>query len=251
MPSGGCVLKSFAAGFAGLSFFLSAVCGQAASPCDLNGDGTVNPLDVQLASAMASGLMPCSATVAGVGVCNATVVQRVTLASSGGVCLVGDDHGASLAWTASASPGVVGYYVYRGPAFSGPFTRLNALPVTATAYNDDGLSSGQAYYYATTAVDQNNNESAYSNIAQANTPHSVVLSWSPSISANVVGYHIYRGATPAGPYNRLTASPVAAAGYTDYRPAPGQMYYYAATAVDVYGNESEYSLTAQAVLPLQ
>ena len=191
------MLKSFAAGFAGL-FLFASVCG-AASPCDLNGDGAVNPLDVQLAAAMASGLLPCSAAVAGVGVCNATVVQRVTLASS----------------------------------------------------NDDGLSSGQTYYYATAAVDQNNNESAYSNIAQASVLHSVVLSWAPSISANVVGYHIYRGATPAGPYARLTASPVAAAGYTDYRPAPGQMYHYAATAVDVYGNESEYSLTAQAVLPLQ
>ena len=86
---------------AGVLLFSSIRCAPAASACDLNGDGVVNAADVTLASKMASGLAPCTAAVAGAGVCNAVVVQRVTAASSGGLCVVGYATSFTLNWTAS------------------------------------------------------------------------------------------------------------------------------------------------------
>jgi hypothetical protein len=80
-------------------------------------------------------------------------------------------------------------------------------------------------------------------------PHSVSLSWTASVSANVVGYNIYRGTTSGGPYTRLTASPVNGVVYTDGSVQAGQTYYYVATAVDSSNNESAYSTQARAVVP--
>jgi fibronectin type 3 domain-containing protein len=40
----------------------------------------------------------------------------------------------------------------------------------ATVYADNSVTSGQTYYYATTAVDSSGAESGYSNIAQAVVP---------------------------------------------------------------------------------
>ena len=42
--------------------------------------------------------------------------------------------------------------------------------MSGTAYTDLTVQAGQTYYYVTTAVDSNNNESAYSNEAPAAIP---------------------------------------------------------------------------------
>jgi len=240
-----------AAGVIGVFLSSPVAWAQGANACDLNRDGVVNALDEQLASNMASGLAPCTANIAGVGVCNAVVVQRVITAASGGTCIVGDAHSVSLSWTASASPNIAGYNIYRGTIATGPYTKLNSVPVAATSYTDDGVPSGQTFYYAATAVDSYGNESAYSVIAEADIPHSVVLTWTASISSNVLGYNVYRGFAVGWPFTRLTASPVVATGFTDYTVQPDQLYYYAVTAVDAYGNESAYSLNAQAATPIR
>ncbi|MBZ5582683.1 MAG: hypothetical protein LAQ30_10875 [Acidobacteriia bacterium] len=149
-----------------------AAWGQTGNVCDLNGDNSVNVIDVQLAVNMALGLAPCNAKVAGAGVCNVVVVQRVTNAALGGPCVADNQgvHSVSLTWTASISTNVVGYYIYRGTASGGPYTRLNSSPVAGTAYVDTSVQAGQTYYYVTTAVDNNNSESVYSNQAAAIIP---------------------------------------------------------------------------------
>jgi fibronectin type 3 domain-containing protein len=76
-----------------------------------------------------------------------------------------------LTWTASTSSNVTGYNVYRGVVAGGPYTKINALPVAATSFIDTAAQAGLTYYYVTTAVDSNNNESAYSNQAQAVIPY--------------------------------------------------------------------------------
>jgi fibronectin type 3 domain-containing protein len=39
-----------------------------------------------------------------------------------------------------------------------------------TSYTDTAVQASQTYYYVTTAVDSNNNESIYSNEARATVP---------------------------------------------------------------------------------
>ena len=97
--------------------------------CDLNSDGKVDSADVDLATSMALGTSPCTTNIAGTGVCNVVVVQRVVNAVLGGACVT---HYVSLTWTASVSTGVVGYKVYRATTSGGPYTLLNSTPVTAT-----------------------------------------------------------------------------------------------------------------------
>jgi len=66
---------------------------------------------------------------------------------------------ARLVWRQSEAPDLAGYIVYRkGPA--GDFARLTAKPIAATNYVDTAVSSGQAYDYRVTAIDQTGNESA-------------------------------------------------------------------------------------------
>lgn len=150
--------------------FLPIARAQTANACDLNHDEAVDILDIDLAIKMALGSVPCTATVAGAGVCNVVVVQRVTNAALGQGCLTGTPHSVSLSWTASVSQNLAGYNVYRGSTSNGPYTKVNSLPMSGTAYTDSTVQSGHTYYYVATAVDSGGDESVYSNQAQAVVP---------------------------------------------------------------------------------
>jgi hypothetical protein len=61
-----------------------------ANPCDLNGDGVVNSLDVQIAINQSVGITVCTnASLEGNGLCDVVDVQRVINASLGGACKTG------------------------------------------------------------------------------------------------------------------------------------------------------------------
>lgn len=143
------------------------------SPCDLNQDGVVNAADVQSVIDMTLRSVPCTANIGGANVCNVAIVQRVIDAALGGACVTGTGavpHSVSLGWTASTSSDVVGYYLFRGPTSGGPYTMLNSSLIAATAFTDNTVASGQTYYYVSTAVDNSNNQSTYSNEASATVP---------------------------------------------------------------------------------
>lgn len=81
-----------------------------------------------------------------------------------------ESHSVSLSWVASVSPNIAGYNVYRGTATGGPFTKLNSSLLTNLSYTDSNVTSGQTYYYVTTAVNTSNVESGDSNEAAAAVP---------------------------------------------------------------------------------
>lgn len=132
--------------------------------CDLNGDMAVNIIDTQLATNMYLGLRTCTANIAGAGVCSPLVVQQITNAAFTGVCTTANSHTVTLNWTASTTPNV-NYNVYRSTTSGGPYSKLTSSPVSGVTYTDSAVLAGQTYYYVTTAVDVNNNESSYSNEA--------------------------------------------------------------------------------------
>ena len=59
------------------------------SPCDLNNDGTVNVLDVQLMVSQAIGTAACTNKLDGAATCDVIDVQRVVNAALGGACRQG------------------------------------------------------------------------------------------------------------------------------------------------------------------
>ena len=154
-------------GLCGLAVFFSALSavGQT-NACDINGDGAVNVVDVQLTTDMYLGTMPCTANVAGQGVCTAQVVQTIVNTALGGTCFL---HYVTLSWASSSSPSIAGYNIYRGTNPGGPYTKLNSSLVSSLAFTDTTAQAGQTYYYVATAVNTSNSESAYS------TPASVVV----------------------------------------------------------------------------
>jgi hypothetical protein len=75
-----------------------------------------------------------------------------------------------LSWTASTSPGVIGYNAYRSTTSGGPYGKINSSLITTTSYSDGTVQSGLTYFYVTTAVDSQGQESVYSNQATATVP---------------------------------------------------------------------------------
>lgn len=120
---------------------------QTASSCDVNNDGSVNVLDVQLITNMeiaAAGFTTCTANIGGALGCSDSARLVVIKAALGQGC-----HFINLTWTASTSTGVTGYNIYRGTAPGAESsTPLNTGgPVTGTTFADTTTVSGTTYYY--------------------------------------------------------------------------------------------------------
>jgi hypothetical protein len=84
--------------------------------------------------------------------------------------------------------------------------------------------------------------------APSATPHAVALDWSASTST-VDGYHVYRGESTGGPYNRVNSSLVTSLGYSDPTVQSGARYFYVVTAVQSDGDESTFSNEVSADIP--
>ncbi len=78
-------------------------------------------------------------------------------------------YSVSLSWDPSSSD-VVGYNVYRGGQPGGPYAKLNSTLDPLTSYMDDTVLTGTTYYYVTTSVGSNGQESTYSNQTEAQIP---------------------------------------------------------------------------------
>jgi hypothetical protein len=61
-------------------------------------------------------------------------------------------HAVFIRWTASVSPLIVGYNIYKSDAAGGPHTKINDGLVPATAYVDHKIIEGHTYFYVATAV---------------------------------------------------------------------------------------------------
>lgn len=77
-----------------------------------------------------------------------------------GLTATAGDARVTLAWNVNNESDLAGYFVYRAAAQSGPYSRQNSAPLTKASLVHTGLTNGQTYWYAVSAVDQSGNESA-------------------------------------------------------------------------------------------
>jgi ASPM-SPD-2-Hydin domain-containing protein/HYDIN/CFA65/VesB family protein len=63
-----------------------------------------------------------------------------------------------------------GYNVFRGTAKPGPFHQINTTLDSSTNYTDSTVVAGNTYYYVTTAVNAQGEQSGYSNVTEAAIP---------------------------------------------------------------------------------
>ena len=89
---------------------------------------------------------------------------------------------------------------------------------------------------------------AYTVVIQPTANHVVALNWSASTSSNIVGYNVYRG-TDGVTWKRINAGLLASMLYDDSTVANSTTYYYATTAVDASGLESNKSAFIAVAIP--
>ena len=63
-------------------------------------------------------------------------------------------------------------------------------------------------------------------LAATSASGSVSLAWAASSEPGLIGYHVYRSSSAAGPFTRLTASPLAGTAFSDATGVAGQTYTY-------------------------
>lgn len=79
-------------------------------------------------------------------------------------------HSVALSWTASTSSNIASYNVYRSTTSGSSYSQIGSVTAPTTTYTDNSVTDGTTYYYVTTAVNSDNQESAYSNQATAAIP---------------------------------------------------------------------------------
>jgi len=183
--------------------------------------------------------------------------------------------------TLAASPSTIGFgSVTMGGSSSltGTLTAgASALTVSSASWNGQGysvsginfpvaLTAGQSVHYTVSFSPQVSGAASgsISFISDAsNSPtmqtltgtgtqsvaRGVDLSWDPSPSS-VIGYNIYRGTAPGGPYPlKLNSSPQPGTSFSDNTVLSGTTYYYVATSVDTNSVESSHSNQLTMVIP--
>jgi hypothetical protein len=250
------------------------------SACDLNQDGMVNILDVELGINMALGTISCTAQY---GPCNLALVQAVLTNAMGGACAlpelgaapssmsfgnvaVGSSSTQTMTLTGGGtSSTTISQTTVSGTGFSisGPSLPLT-LPVGQTASFTvtftpaaTGSASGNIAFVSN-ALDAPVNQTL-SGTGVTAVAHSVSLSWTPSTSSSIASYNIYRIASssstaPSTPYTNLgsiaaTTCSSTVCAYTDTAVTAGQSYWYYSTAVNTSSTESGPSNIVQAVVP--
>jgi hypothetical protein len=98
---------------------------------------------------------------------NASDSPTVELLTGTGVAPL--SHSVDLSWDSGGGQ-PVGYNVYRRTVSGGPYTMINTSLDSSTNYTDSTVVSGTTYYYVTTEVNAQGQESAYSNVAKAAIP---------------------------------------------------------------------------------
>jgi len=133
-------------------------------PCDVNKDGVVNVVDVQIS---ADNAVSCSPTAF------STFYSQVVTGVFNSCPATSGLHTVSLSWTASTTSGVT-YNIYRATTSGGYNygTPLNSAPISGTSFSDCSVTLGQTYYYVIRAVDGSGNQSANSSEVVAAIPSS-------------------------------------------------------------------------------
>jgi fibronectin type 3 domain-containing protein len=163
----------------------------------------------------------------------------------------------SVSWDASADRDVARYLLSR--TGGGPRAGFGqTFPAAARAWRDTAVVHGERYVYRLTAVDSAGNASGpvtdsvtFRDFTPPPAPRAasarlvaglVLVRWERVVSAELVGYRVYRSALPTGVFERLTAAPVTVLSFADSTGRAG--LFYAVRAVDRSGNESAASPVA-------
>jgi len=139
-------------------------------------------------------------------------------------------------------------------------TRLNPAPLKEGRFKDESIELGKSYLYSVRPVVETpsgsveGEDSQFLEVTNADTypPKSpaevtaissdegISLVWLPNTEADLAGYQVYRSG-PDKKFQRLQDQLLTTASIIDKSVEKGQTYFYRVKAVDLRGNESEFS----------
>jgi hypothetical protein len=122
----------------------------------------------------------------------------------------------------------------------------STVPFTVRFVPRDNGTSSATLSFSSNAENSPNEQPVKATVVRT---HKVRLSWKASTSKHVVGYNIYRGNRPHGPYKRINRILDPNTSFTDVTVAAGHKYYYLATAVNWRKRESVHSKHVRVVVP--
>lgn len=175
-----------------------------------------------------------------------------------------------LKWNANPETDIAGYRIYYRPYGAASYTNIIDAGNTTTYILQDTLMTpllnGVTYEVAVAAYDYAGNSSPLSAaihgtaypadttpndttapspppiISATSTSGSVKITWSPSSSADVAGYNVYRSTDNGSSWTKLTSTPLTSdtTSYTDTNviTCPTYPYIYRVTAIDCVPNEN-------------
>lgn len=176
-----------------------------------------------------------SASLANVSITTRTIPNgtvdasySATLAASGG-CL-------PYSWTISGAlpPGLHTSVAGRGTSLT-----LSGTPTTSGTY---------AFSATVMGCGKHTSRVSYTVLIQPAPVHIVNLSWTASSSPNLAGYNLYR-APDCVNWQLINSGLIASTLYTDSTVSNGSTYYYAATALNITGQESSKSTPIVVAIP--
>ncbi|MGD9344646.1 MAG: hypothetical protein PVH84_02210 [Candidatus Aminicenantes bacterium] len=166
----------------------------------------------------------------------------------------------------STPPNVVGYNVYR-EAENEKFHRINSALIEGTSFEDNDYANNVTYrYYVRASATRSSpfTESGNSKAAEILTVDTLIpvppaglvaiagndfvsLTWNANKETDLAGYRVWRKRQSEKKFVAVTEL-IAENVYYDSEVEKGQRYYYAITALDVNGNESQRSEAVSIVL---
>lgn len=178
-----------------------------------------------------------------------------------GLVATAGDGKALLDWDDSTAGDLFDYLIYSATSTDGPWQLVDAAFVSSRTIN--GLTNGTTYWFAVSARDQQNNQSARSQ-SQSATPHDltpppvpgapvatpgdrqVTLTWAPNgAAADRVGYRVYTADSAGGPWTAASGL-VTGTTHTVTDLTNGTATWFAVTSVDGSDNESARSAATSA-----
>ena len=175
--------------------------------------------------------VPCLASVA----ITTTTVPNGTVATSFVAAINASGGCTPYRWavvSGSLPPGITGM-----PSSDTRSFQLSGQPTQAGVYSFSIDVRGCGGHISTVS---------YKSVIQASASH--VVNLSASGSSNVSGYNIYRS-SDGTTWKRVNVSLIASTAYSDSTVSNGNTYDYAATSVDIQGNESSMSAAVKAAVP--
>jgi hypothetical protein len=152
------------------------------------------------------------------------------------------------------------FNIYRRADSQSPETRLNPSPVKEDRFKDESIELGKTYvYWVRPAVEtpsgsvegedsqplEVTNADTYppkppAEVTAISSGQGISLVWLPNTDADLAGYWVYRSG-PDRRFQRLQDQLLTTASIIDKSVEKGQTYFYRVKAVDLRGNESEFS----------